>query len=292
MQRYLDPTNDSLFKKIFGDIERLKEFINSVLALPDGYKIKEIEYIPVEQLPVINLGKRVIFDLKVKDESGNWYIIEMQKKNESDYLKRAQYYSSHAYISQLKEGLVYKSLLPVVIISLIKDKLFGDEIPHISYHRTMETSTKKQYLYDLSYVFIELGKFNKEKLETIADEWLHLFKCVVEEKDIPEEITSDKVKEAYHVIEMHNMTPESYDLYIRTKLTEQTEEIALEENFEKGKVERSIEIAKNLLHKNLDIYSGRFYRFNYRRNKNVTRRNRRIKRINLRRCVGLKAQSC
>ncbi|ASX28388.1 hypothetical protein BA173_06320 [Rickettsia sp. MEAM1 (Bemisia tabaci)] len=89
-----------MFKKIFSDIERLKEFINSILDLPEGYRIKEIEYIPIEQLPLINLGKRVIFDLKVKDETGNWYIIEMQKKNESDYLKRAQYYSAHAYVSQ------------------------------------------------------------------------------------------------------------------------------------------------------------------------------------------------
>ncbi|HJD67955.1 MAG TPA: Rpn family recombination-promoting nuclease/putative transposase [Rickettsia endosymbiont of Bembidion lapponicum] len=253
MQRYLDPTNDSLFKKIFSDIERLKEFINSILDLPEGYRIKEIEYIPIEQLPLINLGKRVIFDLKVKDETGNWYIIEMQKKNESDYLKRAQYYSAHAYVSQLKKGLLYKNLLPVVIISLIKDKLFNEEVPYISYHKTIEANSKKQYVYDLSYVFIELGKFNKEKLETVADEWLHLFKCAVEEKDIPEDITSDKVKEAYHVIEMHNMTHEGYDLYIRTKLAEQTEEITLEEHFEKGRTARNTEIAKNLLIAGVDI---------------------------------------
>ncbi|WCR56853.1 hypothetical protein [Rickettsia asembonensis] len=48
MQRYLDPTNDSLFKKIFRDLERLKEFINAVLELPEGFRIKEIEFIPVE----------------------------------------------------------------------------------------------------------------------------------------------------------------------------------------------------------------------------------------------------
>ncbi|MGX6960063.1 MAG: hypothetical protein ACIPMY_02200 [Rickettsia endosymbiont of Pentastiridius leporinus] len=45
MQRYLDPTNDSLFKKIFRDLERLKEFINAVLDLPKGLIIKEIEAI-------------------------------------------------------------------------------------------------------------------------------------------------------------------------------------------------------------------------------------------------------
>lgn len=49
------------------------------------------------------------------------------------------------------------------------------------------------------------------------------------------------------------MTHEGYDLYIRTKLAEQTEEITLEEHFEKGKAERNIEIAKNLLIAGVDI---------------------------------------
>lgn len=36
---------------------------------------------------------------------------------------------------------------------------------------------------------------------------------------------------------MHNLTPEEYDAYIRAKLMEDAEEIALSENFEKGKAE-------------------------------------------------------
>lgn len=120
MQRYLDPTNDSLFKKIFRDLERLKEFINAVLELPEGFRIKEIEFIPVEQVPIIDKGKKSIFDLKVKDEAGSWYIIEMQKRNESDYLKRVQYYSAHSYVQQLTKGIKNKDLLPVIVISLIK----------------------------------------------------------------------------------------------------------------------------------------------------------------------------
>lgn len=36
-------------KKIFRDLERLKEFINTVLGLQGGFRIKEIEFIPIEQ---------------------------------------------------------------------------------------------------------------------------------------------------------------------------------------------------------------------------------------------------
>ncbi|MGX6960064.1 MAG: PD-(D/E)XK nuclease family transposase [Rickettsia endosymbiont of Pentastiridius leporinus] len=145
--------------------------------------------------------------------------------------------------------------MPIIVISLVKTKIFNDDVPYISLHKTLETKTNKQYLYDLSYVFIELGKFDKHQLASITDEWLHLFKCAAKENEPPENIKSKKVLDAYNVIEMHNLTPEEYDLYIRTKLMEDAEEIALSENFEKGKVEgieigetkRNIEIAKNLL---------------------------------------------
>lgn len=247
MQRYLDPTNDSLFKKIFRDLERLKEFINAVLGLSDGMKIKEIEFLPIEQVPVIDKGKKSVFDLKVKDEAGNWYIVEMQKRYESDYLKRVQYYSAHSYVQQLTQGIKHIDLLPVIVISLVKTKIFDEAVPYISLHKTLETKTNKQYLFDLSYVFIELGKFNKNQFGTILDDWLHLFKCAEKENKPPENIKSKKVLDAYNVIERHNLTNEEYDAFIRTKLMEDAEEIALEEKFEKGKTERSIEIAKKML---------------------------------------------
>nr|WP_232504626.1 hypothetical protein [Rickettsia amblyommatis] len=58
MQRYLDPTHDSVFKKIFRDLERFKEFINAVLELPEGLRIKAIEFIPVAQVPMLDKGNK------------------------------------------------------------------------------------------------------------------------------------------------------------------------------------------------------------------------------------------
>ncbi|USD87375.1 Rpn family recombination-promoting nuclease/putative transposase [Rickettsia rickettsii] len=49
--------------------------------------------------------------------------MEMHKRNESDYLKRVQYYSAHSYVQQLTQGIKHKDLLPVIVISLIKTKM-------------------------------------------------------------------------------------------------------------------------------------------------------------------------
>ena len=46
---------------------------------------------------------------------------------------------------------------------------------------------------------------------------------------------------------MHDLTPEEYDAYIRAKLMEDAEEIALSENFEKGKAEGKVEGTAELI---------------------------------------------
>lgn len=39
--RYVDPTNDVIFKKIFSDKDRLIDFLNAVLRLEEGKKNQE-----------------------------------------------------------------------------------------------------------------------------------------------------------------------------------------------------------------------------------------------------------
>ncbi|MCC8468144.1 MAG: hypothetical protein LN589_05770 [Rickettsia endosymbiont of Eriopis connexa] len=46
---------------------------------------------------------------------------------------------------------------------------------------------------------------------------------------------------------MHNLTPEEYDAYIRAKLIKDAEEIALSENFEKGKAKGKAELIQMML---------------------------------------------
>ncbi|MFU7500670.1 MAG: hypothetical protein ACJBCI_03120, partial [Candidatus Tisiphia sp.] len=79
------------------------------------------------------------------------------------------------------------------------------------------------------------------------DEWLYLFKHVTEEDSPPEGIKSSKVLEAYQVIDMYGLTPEEYDLYIRCKMQEDAEDIALAESFQEGEERIAIAMAKGML---------------------------------------------
>ena len=108
--RYLDATNDVAFKKLFSNKDRLINLLNSILKLSEGNRIRELEYIPQEQMPLFLDGKRSIFDLKVKDEAGRWYIIEMQRKMERDYINRVQFYGSYSYVNQIEQGVSHKPI--------------------------------------------------------------------------------------------------------------------------------------------------------------------------------------
>lgn len=77
------------FKKVFSNPEILKDLLNSILRLPDGKKIEELHFVPQEELSPIAQGRRSIFDIKVRDQSDFWYIIEMQNKPNSLFLKRS-----------------------------------------------------------------------------------------------------------------------------------------------------------------------------------------------------------
>ena len=278
--RYLDPTNDVAFKKLFTQKDILKDFLNTVLRLEEGCKIVELNFISQEELPPFKMGRRNIFDIKCKDQEGKYYVVEMQNKPESFFLNRVQCYASHAYVSQALRGATHEGLVPVILLVISKENLFEDDIECISYHHTLESQTKKQLLFALSYVFIELPKFKKsaKDLKSQEDDWLFFFAHWQESKEPPETITDPLVLEAYKIIEQFNWTPEEYDAYFRARLASDAEDIMLtksfEEGFEKGREEKEsalkkveeekeaaikkaeqekIEIAKSLLSQGVDV---------------------------------------
>lgn len=248
-QRYLDPTNDVAFKKVFSDKDRLKDFLNAILRLEEGKRIKELYFIPAGEVPDLGQGKRSLFDLKCQDEMGTWFVIEMQSRREPNYLKRIQFYGSRAYTAQLTSGQAYNFLLPVVVVSVLKKSILPPHIEVISYHRTLEEKTNEQHLCDLSYVFVELGKFTKKahELETFEDEWLYFLKSAEEIKSPPHTIKDHWVKQAYETIERFNWSELEFDAYIRASLILDGEEAAKQEAREEGAQSKAMDIAKSLL---------------------------------------------
>jgi predicted transposase/invertase (TIGR01784 family) len=259
MTRYLDPTNDVAFKKLFAeDSIRLMSFLNSIMRLPDSLKITELEYITNEQVPDLGQNKRSIVDVKVKDNSGNTYIVEMQNGYADAFLARVQFYGCVAFSSQLKRGKRYADLAPVVMVIITSGFCaLPEEEECISCHQIINVDNGKNHLKCLSYVFVELDKFTKEanELETTEDDWLYMMAKFDKAKEPPEHTKDKTILSAYRTIEQFNWSEKEYEAYLKAMLVAQTEELNLESKYKQGreegkaegKAEEKIAMAKEML---------------------------------------------
>jgi hypothetical protein len=105
MSRFIDPTTDFGFKKIFGD-EANKEiimgFITDVLEL--AAPLLNIEFKDKEQLPEAEEERSGVYDIYCQDLTGNQFIVEMQKNRIPFVTDRMIYYTTFPIAAQARKG--------------------------------------------------------------------------------------------------------------------------------------------------------------------------------------------
>ncbi|GHU20882.1 hypothetical protein FACS189475_10080 [Betaproteobacteria bacterium] len=125
-QKLLLPTNDFVFKKIFGEnTEVLSDFLQAVLDLPaeeyQGLTVVdpnlEREYIE---------DKLGVLDVKVHTKSGKVIDVEVQVKSQRSIWKRMAFYTAKMVVEQVKSGDKYQQINRVISI-LIADFLMIKE---------------------------------------------------------------------------------------------------------------------------------------------------------------------
>ncbi len=224
--KFLDPKNDVAFRRIFGSEKNkdiLIHFINDVLELKDGDKIKEITFLPTIAVPEIAAKKQSVVDVLCKDENGVQLIIEMQVSPQEGFEKRAQYYAAKAYSRQLnkgkEEGARYTDLKAVIFIAITDNIIFKDKIFYKSDHIILDKESYSHDLKDFSFTFIELPKFkitDINLLTNIIEKWCYFFKNAnkTSEADLRKLIGSDLVIErAYEELNQFNWTEEELLTY-------------------------------------------------------------------------------
>ena len=70
------------------------------------------------------IDKRIILDVRVEDESGTFYVVEVQKWAETDFLERMLFGWAETYGSQLLWGQGYDGLCPVRSIIITEFPIF------------------------------------------------------------------------------------------------------------------------------------------------------------------------
>jgi len=251
--KFVDIKNDIAFRKIFGN-ENKKEilisFLNAVLELQKGKLITKIEIKNPFQLPEIKGLKSSILDVKVTDERETSYIVEMQVEEPDGFDKRVQYYTAKQYSSQIEIGEDYPKLNQVIFIGILNFKFF-EGIDYLTKHLIINQKNGKQELRDLEFNFIELPKFEEEKIkiESLIEKWIYFIKKAPNLDVIPENINDEGLKHAYEDAAEYNWTKEellAYDYASMRKADENSKtKRAVEKAIDQEKIETVKEFYKN-----------------------------------------------
>lgn len=179
-ERYANFYTDFAFKKFFGTEANKDILISFLNSLFDGQEVVEdLEYLNGEQLGPTALERKAVFDVYCRNDKGDRFLIEMQKADQNYFKDRSIYYSTFPIQEQAVKGSWNFRLDKVYTIGIL-NFTFDDNAPDYYHHEVqlMDTHTKKVFYDKLTYIYIEMPKFQKteEELETLFDKWLFAMK--------------------------------------------------------------------------------------------------------------------
>ena len=266
-------TVDYAFKRVFGRNGNegiLKDFLESILDI----EIKDITIQNPEIPKNMRDSKIGILDVRAEINGKEIIEVEMQVQNQYNIDKRSPIYITKIYSDQLKEGDSYVKVKKVAVINILNFNYYERNSYH-SVGRMKFENSKENEKVDMGYIleeqyatddlemhFIELPKFRKKNpdISSKLDQWLWLI-CGEEEKIKMAKNENEKIKEAKSELEKLEMSAEDRELY-ELRLKAIRDEINIRESGytdgmkdgeEKGKKQKSIEIAKNMLKKQIPL---------------------------------------
>lgn len=256
---FFDPKFDMAFKKLFGSRHHTGvtiAFLNTILEYTGDKQIESITFNNVEQIPELRTKKEHILDVMCTDKAGRQFIIEMQNSPMKSFDKRIVYYGTMAYGTQLDKARPYTDLQPVATVAITNDFI---AIPRAkeykSIQRLMDVKTLECYFEDLTVVYVELMKFNKQEHELVTDEdkWLFLLKEINNYDHIPAPLHENEFQEACELLNKITWTDTERAFYIKDMLDAQAAQDNMNEAHQKGEIKKAREIAKKMLAMGLDI---------------------------------------
>jgi predicted transposase/invertase (TIGR01784 family) len=246
MTHYLDPKNDLIFKKIFGEHpDLLMSFLNALMPLPADRKIESVEYLLPDLVPENPAKKYSIVDVRCRDNYGRQFLVEMQMYWSRAFNGRMVFNVSKAYARQLEKGDDFKLLQPVYGLGIIND-VFDDKTTEFYHHyQTINKQNTDEVIEGLEFVVVELPKLKPEKWNDrkMAVLWLRFLKEV---KDQITEVSADlmeneDIRRALDICEEAAFTPAelaAYDKYWDMISTEKSIiTVSHAEGHEKGREE-------------------------------------------------------
>lgn len=218
-ERYINPYTDFGFKKLFGT-ELNKDLLISFLnALFDGKQvITDVRYMNSEHLGIYSGERRAIFDVYCENEQGEKFIVEMQNVYQQFFKDRSVFYSTFPIREQALQGdwnFELKSVYTIGILNFVfpEDEYSKDCLFHEV--KLMDTEDKHVFFDKLTFMYIEMPKFNKteNELVTMLDKWLFVLRNLSRLMERPAALQERIFTRLFEQAEIAKFSPEDQRQY-------------------------------------------------------------------------------
>lgn len=252
--KYINPLTDFGFKKLFGvepNKELLIDFLNQLL--PAVHQIKDLTYTKNEHLGGSEYERKAIFDLYCESQSGEKFIVEVQKAKQNFFKDRSVYYSTFPIQEQAKKGDWDFELSAVYTIGIL-DFVFDDhkDQNEILHRVKLKDQNGNVFYNKLTYIYLELPKFTKSdtELQTRFDKWMYVFRHLANLQNRPDILQERVFEKLFEIAEIAKFTPKEKEQYEESlkyyRDLKNVVDSSKEEGKIEGKIERSIEVAKEM----------------------------------------------
>ena len=223
--KYADLLDDDVFKLVFGresTKDVMIEFLNQVI--PDR-RIADLEFIDKEMHPVERDCKGAVYDMFCKTDDGSRIIVEVQRRKQPFYPERALYYSTFQIQRQVEAGAEEYDFLPVYVVNLLDFEMDKDSSDRkvMSVYRLYEEQSHRLLTDRVTFIFIELPKFNKtiDELDgNILEGMYFCFKNMTVLESRPEVLDHQVFAKIFEASELYNMDEITRDKVLHKMTTE------------------------------------------------------------------------
>lgn len=264
-EKYVNPFTDFGFKKLFGsepNKDLLIAFLNEVL--PARHRIRDLTYSKTEQLGNAEVDRKAIFDLYCISESGERFIVEMQKAKQNFFKDRSVYYSSFPIQEQAQKGPWDYRLSAVYTVGILDFTFSDDDQPGVVRHEVQLKDQQCRVFYDkLTYIYLEMPNFIKseEELETNFDKWMYVLKHLPELEKRPAKLQERVFQKLFEAAEIAKFSPAEMSGYEQSLKYYRDMKNVIDTSYDEGRVEGraegvqagKVEIARKALLQGLSV---------------------------------------
>jgi len=259
---FIKASNDGVFKKLFGD-EKNRDILEKLIEVSLKRKIKVKELL-MQDVPKESIEEKdKTLDVLVLAD-GEKINIELNIGIYDGLYNRNACYIFSKYVGSVKTGGNYKKMENFIQINLTSG--LPQEKQVISKYELVDIKTREKFIKNL-----EIYEFNLDKIKDLCynegkKEYKILATLMCDKEELHEICKGDKVLERLEseVVRMNeddqireNLLAIENAKRVHNTLMENAKEEGLakgiEQGIEQGSKEKQLEIAKNMLNKNMDI---------------------------------------